>query len=55
MEERYTASGVPTLRHWQDDFGLGWCALSGMNSGDAIARLGIPDNERYVSGNKVLS
>lgn len=29
--------------------------LSGMNSGDAIARLGIPTNERYVSGNKVLS
>ena len=29
--------------------------LSGMKSGDAIARLGIPTNERYVSGNKVLS
>lgn len=23
VEERYTASGVPTLRHWQDDF-LAW-------------------------------
>lgn len=30
-------------------------AMTSMGSGDAIARLGIPTSERYVSGNKVLS